>query len=80
MLRVFGYACWPNLRPYNKQKLSSRSKKCVFIGYSALHKGYKCLDIDSERVYISRDVIFDESIFPFSRQPPLVQRLSLNLL
>jgi transposase InsO family protein len=63
LLRVFGCACWPNLRPYNKHKLSFRSKECVFLGYSSLHKGYKCLDPDSDRVYISRDAIFDENIF-----------------
>ena len=65
-LRIFGCACWPNLRPYNNRKLQFRSKQCVFLGYSGLHKGYKCLDISTGRVYISRDVIFDESIFPFA--------------
>jgi histone deacetylase 1/2 len=65
-LHTFGCACWPNLRPYNSRKLEFRSKRCAFIGYSNLHKGYKCLDISSGRVYISRDVIFDEDIFPFS--------------
>jgi hypothetical protein len=29
-----------------------------------MHKGYKCLDVANGRVYISRDVVFDESIFP----------------
>ena len=33
-------------------------------------KGYKCLDIQSGRVYISRDVIFDEEVFPFSTLHP----------
>jgi hypothetical protein len=31
-----------------------------------MHKGYKCLDISTGRVYIFRDVIFDENIFPFT--------------
>jgi hypothetical protein len=66
-LRVFGCACWPNLRPYNKHKLAFRSKECAFLGYSNLHKGFKCLDISTGRVYISRDVTFDENVFPFSR-------------
>lgn len=30
-------------------------------------KGYKFLDVSSGRVYISRDVVFDENDFPFSQ-------------
>jgi hypothetical protein len=66
-LRVFGCACWLNLRPYNAHKLSFRSKQCAFLGYSNLHKGFKCLDIATGRIYISRDVVFDEDVFPFSK-------------
>jgi histone deacetylase 1/2 len=69
-LRIFGCACWPNLRPYNTRKLAFRSKQCVFIGYSNMHKGVKCLDVTSGRVYISRDVVFDETVFPFSKLHP----------
>jgi hypothetical protein len=65
-LRVFGCACWPNLRPFNSRKLAIRSKRCAFLGYSSRHKGFQCLDIPIGRVYISRDVIFDEDIFPFA--------------
>jgi hypothetical protein len=63
-LRVFRCACWPNLRPHNTQKLAFRSTRCVFFGYSTMHKGYKCLDVANGRVYISRDAVFDEFIFP----------------
>jgi histone deacetylase 1/2 len=66
LLCIFGCACWPNLRPYNRHKLDFRSKQCVFLGYSNLHKGYKFLDISTRRMYISRDVVFDETVFPFS--------------
>jgi histone deacetylase 1/2 len=31
-LRIFGCACWPNLRPYNKRKLAFRSTRYVFLG------------------------------------------------
>ena len=66
-LKFFGCACWHSLSRYNKQKFSFQSKECVFLGYRSLHKGYKCLDTNSDRVYISRDVIFDENVFPFKR-------------
>jgi hypothetical protein len=69
-LRVFGCACWPNLRPYNTQKLVFRSKRCVFLGYSSMHKGDKCLDVSTGRRYISRDVVFDKNIFPFHSLHP----------
>jgi hypothetical protein len=35
-----------------------------------IHKGYKCLDIATGRLYISRDVTFDESVYPFSHLHP----------
>jgi hypothetical protein len=62
-LKVFGCACFPNLRPYNTHKFSQRSKECVFLGHNQHHKGYKCLHIEYGRVYISQDVIFHESRF-----------------
>jgi len=37
----------------------------VFLGYSDSHKGFKCLDPSEGRIYISRDIVFDEQVFPF---------------
>ena len=64
-LKTFGCACWPNLRPYNSHKLQPHSLQCVFLGYSLLHRGYKCLHLPTGRFYISRDVVFLETLFPF---------------
>jgi hypothetical protein len=69
-LCVFGCACWPHLRPYNSHKLQVRSIWCAFLGYSNLHKDYKCLDISSGQIYISRDVIFDGTLFSFAELHP----------
>ena len=35
-----------------------------------MHKGFKCLDPAEGCVYISRDVVFDETVFPFSTLRP----------
>jgi hypothetical protein len=64
-LQTFGCVVWPNLRPYNSQKLLFRSKRCVFFGYSNIHKGFKCLDPSEGSIYVSQDVVFDEHVFPF---------------
>jgi hypothetical protein len=64
ILRVFGCACYHLLRPYFTHKLSFHNKQCIFPGYSSNHGGYKCLDLISKRIYVSRHVIFDEGLFP----------------
>ena len=66
-LWIFGCACYPNLCPLNARKLEYHSKQCTFLGYSNIHKRFKCLDINSGRIYISCDVIFHERIFSFSK-------------
>jgi hypothetical protein len=66
-LRTFGCTCWPNLQLYNTNKHAFCSKQCAFLGYNTHHKGYMCLDISSDCVYISRDVVFDENVFPFAK-------------
>jgi hypothetical protein len=75
LLCTFGCACWPNLRPYITHKLAFRSTCCVFLGYNNQHKGYKCLDSSFGQMYISRDVIFYEIVFPFSTLHPNVGAL-----
>lgn len=65
-LRVFGCVCYPWLRPYAKNKLEPRSRLCIFLGHSLTQSAYKCFDPTTNRVFISRHVIFDETIFPFA--------------
>ena len=66
LLRTFGCLCYPYLRPYSPHKLSARSEQCIFLGYSSFHIGYRCLSLSTNRLYISRNVIFEESIYPYS--------------
>ena len=65
-LRVFGCTCFVhNLSPGN-DKLSARSIKCIFLGYSRLQKGYKCFSPITRQCFISADVTFFESSPYFS--------------
>jgi len=68
-LRVFGCLCFPNMIATSPHKLAARSTKCVFIGYPADHRGYRCFELATDRVITSRHVIFDESVYPFREAP-----------
>ena len=65
-LRVFGCLCYPLLRPYGLHKLEYRSKPCIFLDYS--YVSYKCLDLVTNKVYLSKHVIFNENSFPAKDQ------------
>lgn len=63
-IRVFGSACYPNLRSYNPHKFAYHTTKFFFLGLSGQHKGFHCLS-STGRLYISRHVIFNKDDFPF---------------
>lgn len=67
-VRVFGCAYWPNLRAFNEHKIDFCSKTCIFLGYNISHQGYKCLDLATGKIYVSRHVIFDEFLFPYQKE------------
>jgi hypothetical protein len=64
-LRVFGCLCYPNMYATTDHKLAPRSTPCVFLGYPREHKGYRCFDLSSCRIIVSRHVVFDEFSFPY---------------
>jgi histone deacetylase 1/2 len=63
-LKIFGSLCYPWLRPYTSHKLESRSKPCIFLGYSLTQSAYLCYHPPTSKMYVSRHVKFVESIFP----------------
>ena len=80
-LKPFGCSYYPCLMPDHSHKLSFRTSKCIFIGYSPLHKGYRYLH-PSSKVHIAKSVLFDEHPFHLSCFVLLTQSSlhSLNLL
>ncbi|KAB2614462.1 hypothetical protein D8674_037516 [Pyrus ussuriensis x Pyrus communis] len=59
-LRVFGSLYYAYIPEQQRQKLDLSSIRCVFLGYGSCEKGYKLDNIESGKVIISRDVVFNE--------------------
>jgi histone deacetylase 1/2 len=76
ILLTFGCSCWSNLCPYDSRKLQFCSKQCVFLGYSNMHKWFKCLHVSKGRIYISRDVVFDKNVYPLLNSTPMPEPIS----
>ena len=56
----FGCICYAHVPVEKKTKLDEKSKKCVFLGYSDVTKGYRFLDVKTNKLVVSKDIIFDE--------------------
>ena len=65
-LRVFGAKCWAKIPTVHGVqvtgglKLDPRSVECRFLGYASGNGNYRVQDLSTHRVYVSRDVIFEE--------------------
>jgi hypothetical protein len=56
--------------PTIKENSSFAPKNVLSLHTTTFIKGFKYLDVSTGRIYISRDVVFDESVFPFTKLHP----------
>jgi hypothetical protein len=59
-LRTFGCVAHVKITTPNLKTPADRSKKMIFVGYEPGSAAYRCYDPATNRVHVSRDVIFDE--------------------
>ena len=52
-LRMFGCVCFVHILTLGQDKLSTKAKKCVFLSYSLIQRGYRCYSPDTHRYTLS---------------------------
>ncbi|MCO5613533.1 hypothetical protein L7F22_067810 [Adiantum nelumboides] len=67
--RVFGCSAFVHIPKEKRQKLDFKSRKLLFLGYSAESDAYRLYDPDTKTTTVSRDVVFDESFITFAEGP-----------
>ncbi|XP_072090611.1 uncharacterized protein [Arachis hypogaea] len=64
-LKVFGCFAFASTLVAHRQKLDKRSRKCIYLGIQSGTKGFLLMDVHNKQLFASRNVIFDEHIFPY---------------
>ena len=65
-LKVLGCLAYAHNSHHKGDKFETRSRRCVFLGYPYGKKGWKLYDLERHVVFVSRDVAFQETIFPYA--------------
>ena len=79
--RVFGCVCFVHILTLGQDKLSTKARKCVFLGYSRHQRGYRCYFLDINCYFIFANVTFFENSSLFSSVArPLVPNVLFVLL
>jgi len=58
--RVFGCISHVHVPDHRRVKLDAKSLKCVYLGVSENSKAYRFFNPISQKIIISRDVVFEE--------------------
>ena len=62
--RVWGCEAWKHVPKEKRSKLDPKAIRCVLVGYATQQRGYRLFDLQTKKIVVARDVVFDESKFP----------------
>jgi Reverse transcriptase (RNA-dependent DNA polymerase)/Chromo (CHRromatin Organisation MOdifier) domain len=62
-LRIIGCIAYMHIPDEVRHKLEMKSMKTILIGYAQEQKGYRVWNPENNKIYTTRDVVFDETKF-----------------
>ena len=74
-MRVFGSLAYVHVPAQQRHKLEAKALKCTFVGSSSQSKGYRLYVPSTQKIIVSRDVIFYEyasNPLPSCKQQPSI--------
>lgn len=74
----FGYIAYVHVANKKIQKLDPKSESCIFFGYSEQSNTYKLYKPLTNRIVVSRDVIFDEGVYGHQKRYVEMSKSILN--
>ena len=85
-LRIFGCKALVRIPAAFRKKLDSKSKECIFVGYSDSTKGNRLVDPVTKKLQIARDVFFEtqfmssDNASPFDLNDELQERTTIPVV
>ena len=61
-MRIFGCLAYAHVPSQQQTKFDAKAVQCIFIGYSPDNEAYKLFNPATDKVIISRDIIFDKNL------------------
>ena len=58
--RIFGSKAWARIPTEKRKALQPQSQECLFFGCSEDSKGYKLINLSTNKAFIERSVHFEE--------------------
>ena len=58
--KTFGSRAWTRIPTEKRKDLQPQSQECLFVGYSEYSKGYKLINLSTNKAFIERCVQFEE--------------------